>query len=106
VFYANCCYAELCYCVAQNFSMQSVSHRQQRIDRLLINTAHLPYYVASHHSDMAPQTGAKNWFYSTFYYITLNSNCEAKRVSKKLKIIQQDRVKRLHECFGLKCLPL
>jgi hypothetical protein len=34
---------------------------------------------------MAPQSGPKQIFYCTGYYITLNANREAKRESKKLK---------------------
>jgi hypothetical protein len=40
----------------------------------------------------APQSGAKQFFYCTVYYITLNSNCEAQRASKNLKKIVEDRV--------------
>jgi hypothetical protein len=32
---------------------------------------------------MAPQSGAKEKFYTAVYYIILNLNCEAQRVSKK-----------------------
>ena len=42
---------------------------------------------------MVPQSGAKDQFYCTVYYITLNSNCEAKRVSNNLKKIVEGRVK-------------
>jgi hypothetical protein len=45
----------------------------------------LSSYVASHCSMVAPQSGAKQLFYCTVYYITLNSNCEAQRASKNLK---------------------
>jgi hypothetical protein len=41
------------------------------------------------HLAVAPQSGAKDQFYFTVYYITLNSNCEAQRVSKKLKKLQK-----------------
>jgi hypothetical protein len=34
----------------------------------------------------------KQIFYCTFYYITLNSNCEAQRAPKNLKKIVEDRV--------------
>jgi hypothetical protein len=34
---------------------------------------------------VAPQSGAKDKFYCTAYYITLYSNCEAQRVSKNLE---------------------
>jgi hypothetical protein len=36
---------------------------------------------------VAPQSGAKQIFYYTVYYITLNSNCKAQRASKNLKIL-------------------
>jgi hypothetical protein len=49
----------------------------------------LSSYVASHCLAVAPQSGAKQFFYCTFYYITLNSNCEAKRASKNLKKMQK-----------------
>ena len=42
---------------------------------------------------MAPQSGAKQIFYCTVYYITLNSNCEAQGASKNLKINVEDRVR-------------
>jgi hypothetical protein len=38
-----------------------------------------------------PQSGAIQIFYYTVYYITLNSNQEAQRASKILKIIVEDR---------------
>jgi hypothetical protein len=31
------------------------------------------------------ESGAKQIFYCTVYYMTLNSNCEAQRASKNLK---------------------
>jgi hypothetical protein len=34
---------------------------------------------------MAPQSGAKQIFYCTVYFITLNSNCKFQRGSKILK---------------------
>jgi hypothetical protein len=34
---------------------------------------------------VTPQSGAKQIFYCTVYYITLNSNCEALRAFKNLK---------------------
>jgi hypothetical protein len=34
---------------------------------------------------VAPQSGAKQNFYFTVYYITLNSNCEAQGASKNLE---------------------
>jgi hypothetical protein len=39
---------------------------------------------------VAPQSVAKDQFYCTVYYITLNSNCE---VSKNLKKVVEDRVR-------------
>jgi hypothetical protein len=44
-------------------------------------------YVASHHLAVVPQSGAKDQFYCTLYYITLKSNCEAQGVPKNLKKI-------------------
>jgi len=41
---------------------------------------------------VGPQSGAKQIFYCTVYYITLNSNCEAQREPKNLKINVDDRV--------------
>jgi hypothetical protein len=38
---------------------------------------------------MVPQSGAREQFYCTVYYITLNSNCEALRASK----IVEDKVR-------------
>jgi hypothetical protein len=52
----------------------------------------LSSYVASHCLAVVPQLGAKQIFYCTVYYITLNSNCEAERAPKKLKKIVEDRV--------------
>ncbi len=49
-------------------------------------------YVAGHHLAVAPLSGVKHIFYCAVYYITLNSNCEAQRVSKNLKKIVFDRV--------------
>jgi hypothetical protein len=37
----------------------------------------LSSYVASHLLAVATQSGAKEQFYFTVYYIALNSNCEA-----------------------------
>jgi hypothetical protein len=52
----------------------------------------LSSYIGSHHLAVVPQSGAKDQFYYTVYYKTLNSNCEAQGVSKILKIIVEDRV--------------
>jgi hypothetical protein len=51
----------------------------------------LSSYVANQCLAVAPQSGAKQKFYCTVYYITLNSNCEAQRASKNLKKIVEDR---------------
>jgi len=42
-------------------------------------------YVASHCLAVAPQSGAKQIFYCTVFYISLNSNHEAHRAYKNLK---------------------
>ena len=52
----------------------------------------LSSYVTSHCLPVVPQSGAKQIFYCTVYYITLNSNCEAQKASKNLKKIVEDRV--------------
>jgi hypothetical protein len=49
-------------------------------------------YVVSHHLAVAPQSGAKDHFCCTVYYITLNSNGEAQGASKKFKKNVQDGV--------------
>jgi hypothetical protein len=38
------------------------------------------------------QSGAREQFYCTVYYITLNANCEAQRASKNFKKIVEDRI--------------
>jgi hypothetical protein len=53
----------------------------------------LSSYVTSHHLAVAPLLGAKDQFYCTIYYITLNSNCEAWGVFKNLKLIVEDRAR-------------
>jgi hypothetical protein len=45
----------------------------------------LSSYVAHSHLFVAPQSGAKDQIYCGVYYITLNSNCEARRVSKNVE---------------------
>ena len=55
------------------------------IDCSLVQTAGLVLVVATNCLAVASQSGAKQFFYCTVYYITLNSNCEAQRGSKKLK---------------------
>jgi hypothetical protein len=42
---------------------------------------------------VAPQSGAKDQFYYTVYYITVNSNCETWRISKNLEKIVENRGK-------------
>ncbi len=79
--------------IMQSYIMPSVisyHHRHKTIHRLLIGPSmpalfRLSSYVASHCLAVAPQSGAKQFFYCTVYYITLNSNCEAKRISKNWK---------------------
>jgi hypothetical protein len=48
--------------------------------------------AAIHHLAVASQSGANDQFYSAVDNKTLHSNCEAQRVSKNLKIVE-DRVK-------------
>jgi hypothetical protein len=66
--------------------------------RLLIGTACLPAllclssYVASHCLAVVTQSGAKQNFYFTVYYITLNLISEARRASKNLTKIVEDKV--------------
>jgi hypothetical protein len=45
----------------------------------------LSIYITSPCLAVVPQSGAKEKFYFTVYYITLNSNFEAQRASKNLK---------------------
>jgi hypothetical protein len=71
--------------------MTCTAHRHKRIHRLLFGPACLP---------VAAQSGAKQFFYSTVYYITLNSNCEAQRASKNLKKYVEDRVRSPKECMS------
>jgi hypothetical protein len=59
----------------------------------------LSSYVASHHLAVAPQSGAKDQIYWTAYHISLNSNCEAKRVSKNLKNVE-DSLRSKNQCRG------
>jgi hypothetical protein len=58
----------------------------------------LSSYVASHCLAVAPHSGAKQNFYCSIYYITLNSNCEAQRAYKNLKKIVEDRVRCQKKC--------
>jgi hypothetical protein len=52
----------------------------------------LSYYVASHPLGVVLQSGEKDQFYCSVYYITLYSNCEAEIVSKNVKKTAEDRV--------------
>jgi hypothetical protein len=56
-------------------------------------------YVAGHLA-VVPQSGTKDQFYCTVYYITLNSKCEAQGASKNLKKIVEDKVKSHNYCMG------
>jgi len=53
----------------------------------------LSNYVTIHCLAESPQSGAKQIFYCTIYYKTLNSNCEAQRAYKNLKQIVEDIVR-------------
>jgi hypothetical protein len=52
----------------------------------------LSSFGTSHCLAVAPQSSAKEIFYFTVFYITLNSNCDAQKASKNLKKIVEDRV--------------
>jgi hypothetical protein len=52
-------------------------------------------YVASHHLAVTRQSGAKDKFCYTVYNITLNSNCEAQRISKNLEKNVEDQKSKL-----------
>jgi len=41
--------------------------------------------IASHHLSVAPQSGVKDQFCCTVYYLTLSSNCEAQGEPKNDK---------------------
>jgi hypothetical protein len=45
-------------------------------------------YVTSQHFAMAPQSGAKDQFYCTVYYITFNQNCESQKYLKNKKYVE------------------
>jgi hypothetical protein len=45
-------------------------------------------YVPSHCLAVVPQSGAKQIFNCTVYYINSNSNCEAQNASKNSKKLQ------------------
>jgi hypothetical protein len=52
---------------------------------MFIGMACLPSYVTIHHLAVAPQSSAKDQFYSTVYSITLKPICVAQKVSKTLE---------------------
>ncbi len=56
--------------------------------------------ATSHRLVVVPQSGAKDQFYRTVYYITLYSNCKARGVSKNFKKIVEDRVRSQNYCMG------
>ncbi len=51
----------------------------------------LSSYVDSHHIALVPQSSAYDQFNCTFYYVTLNSNCEAQRIPKFFKEIVENK---------------
>jgi hypothetical protein len=59
-------------------------------------------YVASHHLAVTSESEsvAKDQFYRTVYYSTLNSNCEAQRVSKKWKKYIENKFWSQNQCLG------
>ncbi len=63
-------------------SITALDIRTLSIMTLGAKTLSLMTLCASHHLAVASQTGAKDQFCCTVDYITLNSNCEAHRVSK------------------------
>jgi hypothetical protein len=72
----------------------NVDPRHKRIDCIFAWIASLilvaSSYIASHHLALAPQSGAKDQFYSTVDCITLNSYNEAQKVSKNLKKVVEE----------------
>jgi hypothetical protein len=50
-------------------------------------------YVDSHCLAVVPQSGAKQIFYCTVYFITLNPNCKFQKGFKNLKKNLEDRVR-------------
>jgi hypothetical protein len=60
------------------------AHRHKRIKtanwRGLPALFWLISYVTSHHLFVVPQSGAKDQFYGTVYYVALNSNCDAQSI--------------------------
>ncbi len=61
----------------------------------------LSSYVASHCFAVAQQSGAKEQFYCTVYYITLNSNCESERLSKHFltRLIHDKQKRTIWKCL-------
>jgi hypothetical protein len=67
--------------------MQKNSNIELETDHwyVLLPLLWLSSYVTSHYLAVVPQSGAKEQFYCTIYYIALNSTCEDQRASKNLK---------------------
>jgi hypothetical protein len=63
----------------------------KEIDRSLTRPACLVLVAAGCRLAVASQSSAKNQFYSTVYWITLNSNCGTHREFKNLRKIVEDR---------------
>ncbi len=62
-----------------------LTDRHKRIHRLLIGLSALFWLssnIAIYHLAVVPKSGAKDQFYCTVYYITLNSNCKVQGVRK------------------------
>jgi hypothetical protein len=53
----------------------------------------LSIHVARHRLAVVPQSGAKEQFDHTVYFITLYPNCEAQRASKNLEKNVEDRIR-------------
>jgi hypothetical protein len=53
-------------------------------------------YVVSHCLAVVPQSGAKEQFHSSVYYLILNSNCEAQRGSRNFGGNVKERVRSLN----------
>jgi len=72
----------------------NVDPRHKRIDCIFAWIASLilvaSSYIASHHLAVAPQSGAKDQFYSTVDCITLNSYNEAQKISKNFKKVVEE----------------
>jgi hypothetical protein len=71
--------------VGFSFPILWLQYRQQKIYRLLI---WLSSYVTNHYLSVVPESSTKDQFHNTVYYVTLNSICEVKRVSKNFKHVE------------------